>query len=148
MHGLLSSSDSWVLNPGNESLAFFLADQGYDVWLGNARGNGYSRKHVTKNPDDPTSSFWNFTFNEIGTLDLPPTIDFILSETKFKKLNYIGYSQGTTSLFVLLSSKPEYNSNIEIASLMAPVAFAFDFSYKLKSFLDPFLSLRVSFLQF
>lgn len=39
-------------------LAFILADQGYDVWLGNARGNLYSKAHVTYNVDSP--AFWNF----------------------------------------------------------------------------------------
>lgn len=34
---------------------------------------------------------------------------------------YVGHSQGTTTLLVLLSERPEYNDKIKVASLMAPV---------------------------
>lgn len=49
------------------------------------------------------------------------------------KLHYVGYSQGTTSLLVLLSEKPEYNDKIHIASLMAPVGYVNheDFLYQI-----------------
>jgi pimeloyl-ACP methyl ester carboxylesterase len=49
-HGLFSSADTWVVNKAN-SPAFIAARAGYDVWLGNNRGNKYSRSHDTLNPD-------------------------------------------------------------------------------------------------
>ena len=39
------------------SLAFVLSSLGYDVWLGNFRGNAFGRKHETLDPDTD-GQFW------------------------------------------------------------------------------------------
>ncbi|XP_011860849.1 PREDICTED: lipase 3-like isoform X2 [Vollenhovia emeryi] len=120
-HGILASSDSWAMYGPSKDLAFLLADQGYDVWIGNMRGNTYCRSHVNMTVYDP--EFWQFSFHEIGTKDFPAMFDYILNYTKQKDLYYIGHSMGTTSLFALLSSKPEYNMKLKMAIGLAPVAF-------------------------
>jgi len=48
--------------------------------------------------------------------------NYIFNYTEQKDLYYIGHSMGTTSLFVLLSTKPEYNIKIKMAICLAPVA--------------------------
>lgn len=74
-HGLLSSSADWLLSGPDRALAFILADAGYDVWLGNARGNTYSRKHVSLSSDE--TAFWDFSWHEMAMYDIPAEIDYL-----------------------------------------------------------------------
>lgn len=121
MHGTTDTSDTFIIR-GNRSLAISLANEGYDVWAVNGRGNYYSRRHVTLDPDtDP--EFWNFTFHERGYYDLAAAIDYILKVTEENGLLSIGHSQGSTNNFVLLSSRPEYNDKIKLFTALAPIAF-------------------------
>ncbi|XP_011707001.1 PREDICTED: lipase 3-like, partial [Wasmannia auropunctata] len=119
-HGIFALSDTWVLFGPGKDLAFLLADKGYDVWLGNFRGNSYSRLHIKMSPRD--KDFWQFSVHEMGTKDLPAMIDYILNYTKQKTLFYIGHSMGSTALFILLSTKPEYNTKIKLGICLAPIA--------------------------
>lgn len=120
-HGLLASSDHWVLMGPGKDLAFLLADAGYDVWIGNFRGNTYSRSHLLLNPDSP--AFWQFSFHEMGYYDLPAMVDYILDETAQKSLTYIGHSMGSTASYILLSTRPEYNKRLRLVISLAPVAY-------------------------
>ncbi|KAF2892715.1 hypothetical protein ILUMI_13459 [Ignelater luminosus] len=105
------------------SLGFFLADQGYDVWLANPRGTRWSRKHATLNPDIDIKEYWDFSFHQIGYYDLPAFIDYIVNVTNQEKVFYIGHSQGSTCYFVLSSTRPEYNKKVRLAVTLAPIAY-------------------------
>lgn len=81
-HGILASSADWVLSGPEKALGFILADLGYDVWLGNARGNTYSRHHISMSTND--KKYWDFSFHEMAIYDIPAEIDFIYSHRKSK----------------------------------------------------------------
>ncbi|XP_019876917.2 lipase 3 [Aethina tumida] len=121
-HGLISSSADWIITGPGKGLAYILADLGYDVWMGNGRGNTYSRNHTVYNPDKD-SKFWQFSWHEIGAIDLPAMIDLTLEITGADGVYYVGHSQGTTSYYVMLSEHPEYNNKIKVHVSMAPIAY-------------------------
>eukprot|EP00391_Amoebophrya_sp_Ameob2_P010827 CAMPEP_0178984524 /NCGR_PEP_ID=MMETSP0795-20121207/1654_1 /TAXON_ID=88552 /ORGANISM="Amoebophrya sp., Strain Ameob2" /LENGTH=693 /DNA_ID=CAMNT_0020675399 /DNA_START=96 /DNA_END=2177 /DNA_ORIENTATION=- len=103
-HGLLDSCATWVVNEPDESLAFLLADRGYDVWLGNTRGSTYSLEHVNLTTAD--AAFWDFSFDEIALQDTPAVVDYILETVKkYARIGYVGHSQGTLQMFLALSSE-------------------------------------------
>jgi lysosomal acid lipase/cholesteryl ester hydrolase len=103
-HGLLDSSFTWVSNDESESLGYILADSGFDVWFGNNRGNRYGRNHTTLDPDNSTSGFWDFSWDEMALLDVPSMIHFVKDTTKYDKVQWVGHSEGTTQMFAAASS--------------------------------------------
>ncbi|XP_026763238.2 lipase 3 [Galleria mellonella] len=121
MHGLYGSADDWLLMGPEYSLAYLLADEGYEVWLGNVRGNKYGRQHVSKHPAQ--KDFWQFSVDEIARVDLPSLIDYVLQITGQKKLYYVGYDQGTTAFFAMASTMPEYGDKIIKMYAMAPMVY-------------------------
>lgn len=135
MHGLLGSSDDFVLAGPESSLAYFLANKGFDLWLGNARGNKHSRRHVSMTPSE--GIFWDFSWHEIGYYDLPAMIDYTLDYTGEKTVKYIGHSQGTTAFFVMASERPEYNEKISLMIAMSPVAWMTHVKSPLAHFMAP-----------
>ena len=121
-HGLFDSSDGWVCNGEERSIAFALANNNFDVWLSNSRGNKYCKEHEKYNPK--LFEFWQFSFNELGIYDIPAVINYIKSVNKSKeKIIYFGHSQGTTLMFSGLVQKYEfYKENIKLFVALAPVA--------------------------
>ncbi|CAH2102898.1 unnamed protein product [Euphydryas editha] len=123
MHGLQGSSISYIHLGPELALAYLLADDGYDVWMGNARGGLNSRRHVTLDPDEDREQFFDYSFEDIGKKDVPEMIDYILQVTGQSQLHYIGHSQGGTAFFVMNSMRPEYNEKIKSAHLLAGVGY-------------------------
>lgn len=98
MHGMLDSSATWVMLGPDKGLGeldldiytqekivfrcffncvlkfiagYILYNEGYDVWLANARGNVYSQRHIKYNPFGSRSErkiFWNFSWHEASDL--------------------------------------------------------------------------------
>lgn len=119
-HGLLCSSAAWVIGARDKALGnqtpsspcpgFLLADAGYDVWLGNFRGNTYSRRHTSLDP--AAQPFWRFTFDEMGRHDLPTMLDYVLEVTSSSRLVYIGHSMGTMAFWIMMNLRPWMNSKV------------------------------------
>lgn len=118
-HGLLMCSDVFLCTTtADRALPLVLAEAGYDVWLGNNRGNKYSRKHGTFNPHD--AAFWNFGIDEFAWHDIPDSIEYILGVTGEKSLCYVGFSQGTAQAFAALSINPALNAKVDVFVALAP----------------------------
>lgn len=122
---------------GNNECNSRSCDVGYDVWMGNFRGNTFSKQNV--NVSTSSKKFWDFSFHEmgkrsvsilsyttfeylkqfnrqlflsLGIIDLPAFINYILSQTGEVNMHYVGHSQGATSYYVMISMLPELNAKI------------------------------------
>jgi len=99
-----------------------LANRGYDVWLGNVRGNKYSREHVNLSHHD--LEFWQFTFQNMSRFDLPASFEYIHNYTGGEMINYVGHSQGTLIMFAALCEQnPTIFKYIRKYIAISPVVF-------------------------
>jgi lysosomal acid lipase/cholesteryl ester hydrolase len=110
-----------------------LADKGYDVWLGNTRGNFYSKRHVSLSARD--RKFWqwyvfillfthNRSWDDSAWHDVPASINYILTKTGASKLAYVGHSQGATFSFACFTNDEctrRFKNRVAINIALAPV---------------------------
>lgn len=119
-HGLMQCSESWIASEKENSLPCILVDAGYDVWLGNNRGNRYSQKHVSISRTD--DRFWDFTIDHLANIDLPTSIEYVLKHTKLPHLSYVGFSQGTAQAFACFSAHPKIADRVSMFIALAPTS--------------------------
>ncbi|KAL7300231.1 hypothetical protein TKK_0006870 [Trichogramma kaykai] len=137
--GAFCISTQWIVRGPGIDLAYLLADEGYDVWMSNNRGTGLARAHVSLDPDYD-AEYWNFSWHEMGVYDHPANIDYILNATGKEAVIYIGHSMGTTSSYVLLSTRPEYNDKVALAISLAPVAYWYQPLHPIVNALKPLVT--------
>ena len=63
------------MNYADVAPAFVASRAGYDVWLGNSRGNTFSTAHT--NLDTSSEEYWSFSWYEMGVFDLPAVFSYI-----------------------------------------------------------------------
>ncbi|KAL8986848.1 MAG: hypothetical protein Q9177_003894 [Variospora cf. flavescens] len=118
-HGLLMNSEVWIcLTETERCLPFMLVEKGYDVWLGNNRGNKYSKKSTRSSP--ASNAFWDFSIDQFAFHDIPDSIEYVLATTSQSSLSYIGFSQGTAQAFATLSIHPNFNDKLDVFIALAP----------------------------
>lgn len=136
-HGLIDSSDSFITHYKEKAQGFILAEAGYDVWLGNSRGNKYSRQHMWLDLNE--LEYWEHSFPEMAKYDMPAFFDYIRNHTQIgpsEKFTYIGHSQGTTQMFYKMATEPEFvKANVNLFIGMGPFMVTHYF-FSVKLFAD------------
>lgn len=118
-HGLFMDGVTWLLLPPSQSLAFLLADNGFDVWIANTRGTKYSHGHTSFSNN--SSDYWNWSWDELVAYDLPATFQYVHDQTG-QKLHYVGHSQGTLVALAAFS-KDQQLDKLRSAALLCPIAY-------------------------
>eukprot|EP01062_Namystynia_karyoxenos_P010032 TRINITY_DN13554_c0_g1_i2.p2 TRINITY_DN13554_c0_g1~~TRINITY_DN13554_c0_g1_i2.p2 ORF type:complete len:498 (+),score=166.06 TRINITY_DN13554_c0_g1_i2:69-1562(+) len=128
-HGFEDCCVTWVAQPeASDNLAFMLHDAGYDVWIGNNRGNVFSLQNSKL--DISEKPFWQaIDFDNMASIDVPTCLDYVLKATGQAQIYYAGHSQGTLQLLAALSRHqlmPDgttVGSKLAVAALLAPVGY-------------------------
>ncbi len=114
-HGLLANRANLDLDD-RRSLARHLSRQGFDAWVLELRGTGFSR--------DPKGrrGLTRITFDDYVLQDLPAAIDAVCRETGVDEVQWVGHSMGGMLIYAYLSTRedPRVLSATTIAS---PVDF-------------------------
>lgn len=67
----------------------------------------------------------------MGFFDVPAGIDAVRSLTGRDKVTCVGHSEGGTSIFVALTTRPEYNAKIKYAVSMASFTYMTNIGFPL-----------------
>ncbi|KAJ4716227.1 Lipase [Melia azedarach] len=119
VHGLFMGGDAWFLDSTKQSLGFILADNGFDVWVGNVRGTRWSHGHISLSEKE--KDFWDWSWQDLALCDLAEMIRFINLITS-SKIFIVGHSQGTIISLAALT-QPDIVEMVEAAALLSPISY-------------------------
>ncbi|KAM0790644.1 hypothetical protein ACM66B_004505 [Microbotryomycetes sp. NB124-2] len=119
-HGILSNSVTFMVNE-ERSLAFWLLEQGYDVYVSNIRTN-FKMPHRHFPRSDPR--YWAWSIEQVGVYDLPALVDYVVERTG-RKPAYVGHSQGTGTMFLCLSRgmRPDIGNKLSCFVALGPAVY-------------------------
>ncbi|EMS58392.1 hypothetical protein TRIUR3_25000 [Triticum urartu] len=110
---------TWLLSSPEESLAYILADSGFDVWVANNRGTRWSSRHVSL--DSSSRRYWDWSWDDLVVNDMPSMVDYICSHTA-QKPHFLGHSMGTLVALAAFSEGRTVDK-LKSAALLTPVAY-------------------------
>jgi len=116
-HGLFMDPGMYVVNE-EESMAFSLANEGYDVWLGSNRG--VVLEHDSLHPSQ--DAFWDWSVDDLAKYDVRCIVDYVLGQTGQSKVAWVGMSQGNAQAFMAFSTNKALAEKIALFVAIAPVA--------------------------
>ena len=99
------------------------SEAGYDVWMLNNRGTQTSFEHTSPKEFSVfgfNSKFWDFSFDEMGKYDVKAHLNYIIDQSEYDKVIYVGHSQGTTQFFIANALEP-LNEKVEAFVGLGPV---------------------------
>ena len=116
-HGLGASASTFLM-PGR-SLALYLSEQGFDVWVSSLRGRRGARA-----PGGVVR--WDWDIDDYRDEDLPAIFEAILTESGADRIGWVGHSMGAVLLYQYAIANPD-------APFTAGVACAGSLDYKVGS---------------
>jgi pimeloyl-ACP methyl ester carboxylesterase len=98
-HGFLENHNYFDLYPGM-SLAEYLAEKGFDCWVVDFRGAGYSDQPSLLDLDG-----WAYSVDDYIHLDAPAAIDHVLAHTGESQVMCVGHSMGGLTIYGYLAAE-------------------------------------------
>lgn len=135
------------MTSSNRSLAFTLANNGYDVWLLGSRGsNDRCSAYTTKpkfyqaqqphfKPDASmhaysyTPNYWQYGLDDVIQYELRNQIDLVRNITGTMEFSYFSFSLSTITTMAFLAENPNYAQYVRVYTQMAPVIAANHFTH-------------------
>ncbi|KAL7746866.1 hypothetical protein RI367_007802 [Sorochytrium milnesiophthora] len=120
MHGLMQGSGVFVTS-GSNSLAFYLADRGYSVFLPNNRcvgSHGHTHYASSWRPE-----MWQWTLTSLAQYDVPAIVQDVKQACGTDQLVWVGHSQGNAQMFLALQMYPELSASISLFVALAPAVY-------------------------
>eukprot|EP00850_Spirogloea_muscicola_P011973 SM000076S21794 [mRNA] locus=s76:246034:248385:- [translate_table: standard] len=104
-------------------LPLFLADHGYEVWIGHHRGSEWSPDSTRYSRDD--RRFWDWSFDELALDDTPAQIRLIAGVSGHR-VHFVGYNQGAVVGIIAASRLQAVQECLASLTMIGPIAYLVD----------------------